>query len=442
VTYVFVDTNILIHYRRLEEIDWLKLIREEAAMLVLAPVVIRELDTHKFNHPSSKIRARVRELLANLRATFANAIEVEIRKSVRLRVLTQDPEVDFESYGLRRDVNDDWLLASMIVARIAHPEGCVVLAAADFGLDLKARAAGFLVIAPPNEARLADEMDVSEKRIKQLERENATLRNRLPDLRLSLADSSIQTFSLPGNPEEEVQTDAEIAKLRQQYPHLVEPSVAAAAIRDQTLGDLLRSGTKVDLATLARPGEYKRYNSELDVYYSEFEQYLRELANHRDRQQRRIELAIHLHNDGGAPAEDIDIHMHFPDGFELWRLKKEPREPTPPEPPLKPGYIRPMTDILSTLSFPAPRLPTTEFRSNISPPDISKANSYDVRQHVRSLKHGYSSLLETYSVIYESAMSIRSFEVRYFISAANLPKAAEGKLSVVIQPTAAPQVAN
>lgn len=433
MTYVFLDTNILLHYRRAAEIDWLKHIGDEMVVLVLAPVVIRELDAHKFNHPSGKIRSRVKELLANLRSTFATATEVDIRRNVRLRLLARDPELDFDKNGLSRDVTDDWLLAAMIDTRHTQSEGSVVLVTADFGLELKARAAGFSVFAPPDEARLAEDMDVSEKRIKQLERENATLRNRLPELRLSLAGDAIQTFSLPEGPKEVVQVDAEMALLRQQYPHLVEPAAAKTTIRSQTGAELLRSWAKTDPTTFARPDEHRLYNRDLDVYYSEFENYLRMLAAYRQRRQRRLELSIHLHNDGGAPAEDIDIHMHFPDGFELWRLDKEPPEPGPPEPPVKPGYIRPIEDMLSRLTFPSPALGTVSLPSNISRPEIRKSNSYDVSQHVRSLKHGYSNLLETYSVVYESDATIRSFEISYLISAANLPSAAKSSLSIVIQ---------
>jgi hypothetical protein len=58
MTFLFVDTNVLLHYRRLEEIDWLTLTASREVTIFLCPAVIRELDRQKVVHPQQKIRRR------------------------------------------------------------------------------------------------------------------------------------------------------------------------------------------------------------------------------------------------------------------------------------------------------------------------------------------------------------------------------------------------
>ena len=434
MTTAFIDTNILMHYRRVQEIDWPKVIGTQCITIVIAPVVVRELDAHKFDHASAKIRKRVRELLVEFRSMFGNSAAVELRRSVTLQFLVGDADLDFPSHGLRREVNDDWLIASMIEYRSKHEGADVVLVAADFGLELKARAAGFRVFVPPEEARLPEDLDVAERRIRQLEREAATLRNRLPDLRLSLADDAILRLSVPESSEPEISVADRLAEIRHRYPIRVAPDEVSRTVRTQTLGQLLKGGAKVNLEALAGPDEYKRYNRDVGRYLVEYEQYLEALVAYCQRRARRIELTIQLHNDGGAPADDIDIHMHFPNGFELWRLADEPAEPAEPEAPLPLGYIRPMLDPLSHITFPSMlNQSLVSPPSNVSAPDIRKSNSYDVTQHVRNLKHGYSCPLETYVVIFDSPAAVHSFEISYSISAANLPTPASGSVAVVVE---------
>lgn len=42
---LFIDTNVLLHYQRLEQIDWPALTQAQSVLIVLPPVVFRELNT-------------------------------------------------------------------------------------------------------------------------------------------------------------------------------------------------------------------------------------------------------------------------------------------------------------------------------------------------------------------------------------------------------------
>ena len=91
MTYLFVDTNVLLHYRRLEEIDWLNLSKSKEVVIILCPVVVRELDHHKVSHPQNKFRKRAQEIITSLHSRLSGAASNVIRDGVRLEFLAEDP---------------------------------------------------------------------------------------------------------------------------------------------------------------------------------------------------------------------------------------------------------------------------------------------------------------------------------------------------------------
>jgi len=74
--YLFIDTNVLLHYRRLEEIDWLGFSHSDEAVLLLSPVIIRELERQKITHPQRKLRKRAQEVVLNLHSKLTGSSEI------------------------------------------------------------------------------------------------------------------------------------------------------------------------------------------------------------------------------------------------------------------------------------------------------------------------------------------------------------------------------
>jgi hypothetical protein len=60
---IFPDTNLFLHYRRLDEIDWLDTTGADAVTLLIAPIVVRELDRKKVQGETKRIRDRANERL-------------------------------------------------------------------------------------------------------------------------------------------------------------------------------------------------------------------------------------------------------------------------------------------------------------------------------------------------------------------------------------------
>jgi hypothetical protein len=177
--------------------------------------------------------------------------------------------------------------------------------------------------------------------------------------------------------------------------------------------------------------EYFKY---LDVCYSEYERYLNKNLLYEKQQRGKIQLDIELINLGTLPAEDVDIFINFPDGFELLDNKKILRQPEEPKPfsfaqyPFKefinlPNIERHLSGLYS------PTLPKVQ---NVSNPTIRKSNGYDVHFHVRRLKHNQEEKLAPLFPIFDSFEAVQSFSLDYKIQAGNVPVQIDGKLNVEI----------
>jgi len=144
-------------------------------------------------------------------------------------------------------------------------------------------------------------------------------------------------------------------------------------------------------------------------------------------------------NNGTAPATDIDISINFPDGFSLSErdaVRQPPAEPKPPARPRTQSEI--LTDGLRAISY----MPHSSLLTNMSTNllkshrahsfSIKKNESYEISDHLPSLKHGFLYNLPMLFLTFDTFDSARSFECDYLLSVANLPKPVSGKLHFVI----------
>ena len=445
MTFLFIDTNVLLHYRRLEEIDWLNLTKSKGVVIILCPAVIRELDQHKVSHPQNKFRKRAQEIVTSLYSRHSGANSDVIQNGVRLEFLAEDPNIDFVAHKLNVQLADDWLIASAIDWKQKHPRDETKIVSADLGISIKAKAQGILALAPLENDKLAEELDADEKRIKKLQEEIAEIKNSQPELRLRFENGQgvIHFKAPPPAPFDPNQCDLVMTQVRSKHPIVDVPpeSKNQAKSMNMTIGDLIRKGKQKPDESYALQWpreEYLRYNSELEAFYKSYEQYLKELHIYKNFRLRMINFAVQLENIGTSPAEDIDVHFHFPDGFRLFGQDDNnlPAPPQPPTPPEKVGTFKfnpSWIGAIQGIRHPIAHQPNAGPPPNVSPPSIRRTNSYDVRSHVKRAKHGYQILIARFIVAFDSFESSKSFKFDYRILAANLPKPTTGELSVVVE---------
>src|ERR1039458_7222586 len=456
MTFLFVDTNVLLHYRRLEEIDWLGLSRAREVVIVLCPVVIRELEQKKVFHPQKKIRQRAQEIIASLHSELSGAGSDIVKKGVRLEFVAEDPGIDFAAHRLRQELSDDWLIASALDWKQKHSGDETRIVSGDLGISIKAKAYKIPVVRPLETDKLADELDADEKRIRDLTRELAELKNALRCLRLFFweqpEDKNFLRFEIPpASAFDKVEAESTINQLRSQYPQIPLPNEAhnRAAEKEQRKqwrkalsnlsADLRVPQNAVHAPIPILRTDAERYNSELAAFYQSYETYLRRLHEYQNARRLLISFGIGLRNTGSAPGEDIDVYLHFPDGFQLFSREEDlPSAPQPPDPPRRPGSFgidRSTAEAfmrMSTIGGLAMRGPVGP-PPNVSSPSIRRTNSYESRSHIIKAKHGYTLRLANFVAAFGSDESLSSFKIDYSISAANLPKAVKDHLSIIVE---------
>src|SRR6266571_9332909 len=188
----FLDTNILLEFQTFNEVDWLKVLNAKRVCLVLAPIVIHELDKHKSDYTITRRQKRARMLLSKISKLFdeVNAGEsVQVRPNVSLNILTRQPFLgwkteDWKAKGLDQNDPDDRLLASILDYTFEHPLEQVFLLSDDSGPRFKAKSHNVLAKEPPYELiRHIEPPSTEEKTIRELSEKLAVFTNRMPKLR-------------------------------------------------------------------------------------------------------------------------------------------------------------------------------------------------------------------------------------------------------------------
>jgi len=142
---------------------------------------------------------------------------------------------------------------------------------------------------------------------------------------------------------------------------------------------------------------------------------------------------LELSNTGNFPAEDIDVWLHFPDGFVLCNPEESRTEPIPPLEPYRPKNMFDHPRINFMNLYPVSNIKSAIQLANFSNsgiPNIRQTNSYEVEYRFGSLKHNQNLKLSTLIVEFSSFSEIKSFSVDYKIMVGNIPNLLEGKLNI------------
>jgi len=405
---LFVDTNILLHYSNLDQVDWKEVCGNNNVQILFSPVVIEELDKHKRN-PNQKVSKRAKNVIKKISDT---GLTGNWGSSVTIEIITKRPTNEtYLKYSLDKEEQDDRLLAT-ILEFSASRSNDVKLLTNDLGPRLKCISLGIETLSLPETYALKEDDELS-KEITRLKEQLNKYQTRIPRLALHFENNKeFHSILLTPFDFEKIKVE-KLSKAIQKNPHIEISKDLSSIMKFQFLG------TK----------SIEAYNSELNKYYSDYEEYLIESKEFFLTASLTSSIKFKLSNSGSVPANDIDIKLHFPDGFSL-KDRKPKNKMNKPTVPFKPGEIFTRLPILPTLYStpsvnPIPGI-TTSFQ-------IKKTNSYDVSLTLKTLKHNQDFISDEILVVFDSLESAASFQIEYEIYAANIPDIIEGKLNVIIE---------
>ena len=179
--FAFPDTNCFLHFTFFNELNWSELLGAREVTLVLAPVVLVELDRAQKDQ-SRRVRKRATAVLRKIDEILADQNIGNVRAGVKLLALPSEPQIDFAAHQLSREIADDRLLASFL--GYVKGDDPAFLITNDRPLRFKARHRAVAVIRLPETMRVSEEPDEHEKELQNLRRRIAEQEGARPNLRV------------------------------------------------------------------------------------------------------------------------------------------------------------------------------------------------------------------------------------------------------------------
>lgn len=432
---VFLDTMVFLHYRSIDELNLDALLGPSPHKIIIPRITLRELDKHKNTNRSIQIRERARKIVKKIEHWVAGE---QVRPGVTMEFMARVPAIDYCKLGLNPDWSDDVLIASVVNYIADHGNGTeVILVTQDAGIRLAASNQGLRVFELPEEYKLSQEKDPLEIKNTELIRKISALENTLPKLIVSFAGSNepkdYERFFLayPPDPIEDL-IGRKIEELKAEYP-ISDPFKTASNRLKASLSQKQAQLHILDLEPIPVE-EYLRYNRDVAEYLVNYRRFMEDTWKQKAAERRSISFKIEIRNMGMAPAKDVDVLFHFPDGFRLDSKRNFHKISKEPTPPIKPrNTLQQVTDNLldiSKIAWIKPNLPDFKQPSSFS---IKRSRSYDVRDKFERIKHGDTALLPKIFLTFDSFQRATSFSCDYTIRPANLPTAVTGKLHFVIE---------
>lgn len=434
----FIDTNILIHFKSLHEIDWLALTGASEVVLSIPRKVIGELDDHKDMGATARLRKRALDAQRDLREWAKKA--GGIRPGVTVRLIASEPRIaDWHALDLDEKVPDDRIIAAALRQGLGD-EYEVFFVTSDFGPELKCQQHGIKVLTLPDDHRLPPLMGEDDKKIAELTSRLAILDRKEPKLRLELEGEGKRGSRL------EVLLDRPLGMSDAQIEQAIKEEEARLLAMIPADLDTSKLGDKDFALGLNRvpAQEAQRFRDAVPAYLEQFRAFLSERRSNEIRAPLTVKLACIIVNDGYAPAEGIDVDLHIPDGPEVCDDESFPKPPTRPQAPARPRTNNEIMRVrqqefaqsllrLSTLpTFEFPRLTMPDLGPSLAP-RITKTNSYDVSYELDDLRHNLTVTFKPFYCIFHSVDAVRSFSMKYQIHARNLAIPVKGKLDLILE---------
>jgi hypothetical protein len=324
--FAYLDTNVFVEFRPPRELPWKQILGADKVVLVVAAVVVTELQMKKDNGTLSRkkrerVADRIRLIEGDLSSTAGSSKLVSLSDGVDwMYEADTPPDEVYRDHHLDRRVRDDALAAFVLARSLKGDNTCLV--ADDAGARMRVRALGLRAVELPEEGRLV-ELDEAEKQNRELKARIASYESRAPAPSLQFANGTTvlrYTFPCP-------RANDDIAPCmeyyQQAYTHWNERPAAMRIV--DMMSALGGSPSTEDIA---------KYNAAIDRFHEEMRQALPGLLEHHTRLDSYIRAQLVVRNEGSAPAHDVEVILDAPaDATFAATLPKEPPRPSPPDRP-------------------------------------------------------------------------------------------------------------
>lgn len=413
--YLVLDTNVYLHYKDFEQVDWKSLLNDEVTVCV-PQRVFEEIDKHK-----DQSRGKVQRKAKQLSARFSEIFLQGVAPRVPVEVMNHPLSTAFDDPQYHKEISDDWIILSALQS--SYDNADIVIASGDNGILLKAKHHGLGFYMMPDDLLLAEEASEEEKELRQLKQQLAKYETRRPDPEVEfVGETSLLTIVKPhfiNIKEELAQYETE---LKNSYPY--------ESTDEEPFSEPNYLYGQIANLAYSTAGQREEYNKELDEFF-EKKLKLKEWQLCQQFMEQRIhKLSFILSNGGTASLGDTTVFLYFPQEVNVYsqNSKVVVRVVDPQKPILKNNLNIYNTSLMTSLKG----------KSGIDEDiDIWSAKKtldhHDFKYFSHRLTHNMCLPLENREDIYIDIAQCGNFSIKWKIIDSELIDPVEGELHVVLK---------
>lgn len=322
--YYFLDTDVLMHFTDFDQADWITFLNAKQVYLVLPITVVHELNKHKDDGSKPGLQQRARDLLPKIAKLLRGAKgSVRIKEGVFLMSSRKEPRIEWSELELDENVQDDRILARILLFKNEYPERDVRFLTNDYAVMLKADDRDIPTLMPdgkilapkPLKSTLEAELEATRKDLNEY-------KNRAPKLEIGFDDGqkTTETIKCPSSGYNPQHAEILAQSLNEEY--IPKQIVAQRAEFERILK-----------AAKGRASDY-----DVREFTDNYVAYLKKLEAARKREfmskyGQRCEITFLIRNVGTAPITDLVIDLAFPTGTLVIDADDERKEIMVPKEP-------------------------------------------------------------------------------------------------------------
>lgn len=418
--YLFLDTNIFIHYKGYEDIPWKNLLNtSDSISVVLASIILREINGHKDN-----AKGRVRNKARKMSEKFNNILLKNQQSRIPLLYCRETPIEEKEKAVFDLTVNDDRFLLN--VMHSAYPKEDVYVVSNDTDLLLKAKESELNILPMDETYRSAEEPTDEEKELKKTKEELARWTNRCsnPKIVFCETDSECMEFEqIHYKPLEEI-VEEKVIEEALKYPEEKDKQIKTENFLESFHQQMIMLSK---LTIQHTPEEKMCFNQMRNEYLKAFRE--KETLNVKRKMYEYAfkQLKVKVVNEGTAQTGDLHIVLKFPNDIKLYSPKESICR-YEYDNPIVPKYNRLFANIENigkynimggypdySVKMWNPEKPSTKFEYVFK---------------LSNLTHGLQCELK--ENLYINTENVQDFEIEWHIADSSLLDHKHGKLRVIV----------
>jgi hypothetical protein len=322
--YCFLDTDVLIHFTNFDQADWVTFLNAKQVHLVLPITVVDELNKHKDNGSKPRLQQRARDLLPKIAKLLVGADgPVRIKEGVFLMATRKEPRIEWSALELDENVQDDRILARILLFRDEYPERDVRFLTNDYAAMLKADDRDIPTLMPDGKVLAPKALKSTvEAELETTRKELHEYKNRAPKLEFGFDNGQTNTETIICPSSGYNTRDAEVLTQALNEEYIPKQIVEQRAEFERILKDAKGRASDYDVT---------EFTDDYDAYLKKLE-----AARKRDLMSKygqRCELTFLIRNVGTAPITDLAIEIAFPAGTLVIDADDEKREIMVPKEP-------------------------------------------------------------------------------------------------------------